>query len=877
MKFKIIVIFKNNVVLLKLRGKHRIQVLIMEPRRKAIAALILALIIAPTLTSAFVSTFVVSASTGTKNVSTSFTKVWGTTFRGPVYDLSVDEKGSKLLVAVVSPPTLKLYDLTDKPRLAWSYDLGKKVYLQSAAISPDGSKVTALVYWQDANKNYRFKVITISLLSSKVLWETKTFGDPGWDVAYSRDGSLVIVSPQSNYVMALRAVDGKVVWRTELPVHSTYGVTVSRDVVYVGAFRRSPYSGVVAALSLRSGKVLWLTGNLDDAVLTVTLSRDASLLFCGLGIDHGNNKYGGKVIALNPRTGKKIWETGEFSDYVWGVEEIPGTDTLIVGVESGVTPLISAKTGDVISKVSINDGWDISCIALLKRRKILALGLENDANQGALFIYEVRTAEEESVTTQHTQQIEATKPSTYGVAWVSPKFSDASKFMYLDFDVSQNNKFLAILSNQSGAFHIVSLSNGKVLQVIKPPLKLSGKHFALISCKVSPDGQVIYVGMSPISSVPTVIFAYDLSKNRMIWHREINSVTSKMALSPNGKYLVMVALKPFGDYHGLVMLNAETGSTILNMTTYMLRHYMKLSDDQVLQLWRKYITIGFSFSKDSTTLYLVMRDLKERCRYRVIGMILNDKPRIVWSSKPITIESLAKHASPDSVEYEYNASLALYEVQASPDGNYVAVSYSIHGRELRVGVALVSIKSGEVVWSELIDGSGFPLHEKPFTPDGRRMIYISDPRGPKASIRILDTRTLRIVGEINLTSDCIKILDVRPEPSGGVIALLSNNWNRYGGWLVKFEAGADGMLSCDSKSIRLLAGSTTATGTQQIMSEGTSNTETLTLTTQRKRPQTPYMTVIGVALLASVLVIALILKLIILKREPKLPVPPPPP
>lgn len=320
------------------------------------------------------------------------------------------------------------------------------------------------------------------------------------------------------------------------------------------------------------------------------------------------------------------------------------------------------------------------------------------------------------------------------------------------------------------------------------------------------------------------------------------------------------------------------------MTTYMLRHYMKLSDDQVLQLWRKYITIGFSFSKDSTTLYLVMRDLKEKCRYRVIGMILNDKPRIVWSSEPITIESLAKHASPNSAEHEVNAPLTLYEVQASLDGNYVAISYNIHGKDNRDGVALISIRSGKVVWSELINGSGFPLHEKPFTPDGRRMIYISDPRGPKASIRILDTRTLRIVGKINLTSDCIKILDVRPEPSGGVITLLSNNWNRYSGWLVKFEAGANGMLSCDSKSIRLLAGSTTATETQQVISEGISNTETLTLTTQRpenvttsRRPQTPYMTVIGVTLLASVLVIALILKLIILRREPKLPVPPPPP
>jgi len=79
---------------------------------------------------------------------------------------------------------------------------------------------------------------------------------------------------------------------------------------------------------------------------------------------------------------------------VWGVEEIPGTDTLIVGVESGATPLISAKTGDVIGKVSINDDWDISCIALLEGKKILALGLENNANQGALFIYGVRTAEE---------------------------------------------------------------------------------------------------------------------------------------------------------------------------------------------------------------------------------------------------------------------------------------------------------------------------------------------------------------------------------------------------------------------------------------------------------------------------------------------------
>lgn len=265
---------------------------------------------------------------------------------------------------------------------------------------------------------YYFKVVVISTTDSSVVWESDVFEDPGWDVAYSPDGSLIIVSTGSNSVIALDAGNGDVVWSTELPVQGTYGVAVTQDTVYVGAFIKEPYSGSVIALRIGSGEILWNTGGFDDAVLTLSLNNDGSKLLGGIGIDYGNERYGGKVIALNPLTGEKLWETEEFDDYVWGVAEVPGMGMISAGVESGKISFISVDTGEVVKTITIDENRILDSLTVLPDQPMILVSLEDESYNGIISAYLVSSGAVTQATSLPAG--EWSSPSTEAQEWTSP-------------------------------------------------------------------------------------------------------------------------------------------------------------------------------------------------------------------------------------------------------------------------------------------------------------------------------------------------------------------------------------------------------------------------------------------------------------------------
>ncbi len=865
---------------------------------------------APAVLMLFIVVNIASISVMTSNADVRFSKLWSVTFKGPIYDLDIGRSGKRALVTVAFPASLELYDISGKPRRVWHYSFGKDLYLQAARLSPDGNRVTALLFWEEGS-NYKSKVITISISDSTVLWETNVFNDPGWDVAYSPDGSLVIVSPQSNYVVALDARNGKVIWRTELPVSSTYGVAVTKDTVYVGAFIKKPYSGAVVALSIKNGDVLWISKGFDDVVLELLVSINGSLLFGGIGIDYGNNKYGGKVVALNTASGKKLWETKEFSDYVWGIAEIPHTGLILSGIESGTMTLISTNTGETVKTFPVGKGLKIDCLVMSPSKPMLLVALENKAGEGILIAYNVVAGTTSTSPTQATSTMAntgtPTKPQGYGVAWVSPKFSDLKRSVHLYFDVSPDGRLLAIMSNQSGTFYLVSLKTGRIVKVIKPPLSIIrkvGGTLTIVGCRWSPDGKVIYFSVSPLSSKPSLIFAYSLTEDKVIWYRVINMIVSRLELSPNGKYVAVAVEKPPAAMdpweYGPVVLDAGTGSTIMNVTAYRLMQKGKLDEGEQIFIRRRYITTGFSFSSDSSVLYLWVVNVKKPY-IRVIAITVSNEPKIVWRSEVISSETLSKYSSPDSITYP-SGDIIPSEIQASPNGKYVAVSYSIKGKGESYGpysgVALVSARTGEIVWSELIDTSVNPLDDEPFTRDGKFLVYVARIRGPQKFIKILDTESLKIIEKIELKDKCGDYLRyARPAPDEGVLAFFTDHGKYWAGWLVKFSPGKGNSLTCingvgllseanETSSLTTAqpatqAGETSTTVTQPN-AEGSPTPKTKTTTTEgtgshSKSPALP-VPILGVGIAIATLIILAVLGLTLLRRRAgALPPPPPPP
>jgi outer membrane protein assembly factor BamB len=190
----------------------------------------------------------------------------------PVYGYD-DQRTRYLPTKVVKPPY-------GQPR--WTFDAGN--LLEFSPIVVRGT-----LYLIDKNA----VVHAIDARTGKVDWKQDIGALNASAPAYA-DGRLYAVSLEPGQAVALRARDGKVLWRKELPGRSETSPLVYGRSVIVGS-----ESGDVFALDLDNGNVRWQVSTAGNVKGGLALDD---------GIAYGAN-YAGEVFAIRAVNGDMVWET----------------------------------------------------------------------------------------------------------------------------------------------------------------------------------------------------------------------------------------------------------------------------------------------------------------------------------------------------------------------------------------------------------------------------------------------------------------------------------------------------------------------------------------------------------------------------------------
>jgi outer membrane protein assembly factor BamB len=184
----------------------------------------------------------------------------------------------------------------------------------------------------------------------------------------------------SHTLYALRAADGRLIWRTRLGPeweHKAWvgGVSVVGSVLYAGVTHFRAHNGYLSsawtfAIDKRSGTVLWShqSGSGADARTTLagpTIAGDR-LVICDYG---GNAAY-----ALDRFTGRELWRT-EFDNGFVGPVESPIVDGDLVYVGSGDEHLyaLDLATGRVVWRTNV--GASIQAVAVCGPRILVQMFL----------------------------------------------------------------------------------------------------------------------------------------------------------------------------------------------------------------------------------------------------------------------------------------------------------------------------------------------------------------------------------------------------------------------------------------------------------------------------------------------------------------------
>jgi outer membrane protein assembly factor BamB len=164
----------------------------------------------------------------------------------------------------------------------WSFQAGRLI-----EFSPIVAKGT--LYFQDKNASF----YALNADTGKVEWH-KDIGTLGAaSPAYSH-GTVYAVTLGPGQALAMRAKDGKVLWRVPLAGRSeTSPLVVGRNVI-VGS-----ESGTVYALDRKVGKIAWQVST-DGAVMGGLAFHD--------GVLFGAN-YAGQVFALKASSGASVWQS----------------------------------------------------------------------------------------------------------------------------------------------------------------------------------------------------------------------------------------------------------------------------------------------------------------------------------------------------------------------------------------------------------------------------------------------------------------------------------------------------------------------------------------------------------------------------------------
>jgi outer membrane protein assembly factor BamB len=164
----------------------------------------------------------------------------------------------------------------------WSFQAGK--LLEFSPVLADGR-----LYFMDKDALF----YAMDTKNGKVIWKRDYGALNASSPAYS-DGRLYAVNLDPGQAFALRARDGKLLWRHPFPGRTETSPVIYEDTVIVGT-----EPGTVTALDRKSGRTVWETGT-------------AGAVKAGLALDEGilyGANYAGEVFAIRARNGAVVWKS----------------------------------------------------------------------------------------------------------------------------------------------------------------------------------------------------------------------------------------------------------------------------------------------------------------------------------------------------------------------------------------------------------------------------------------------------------------------------------------------------------------------------------------------------------------------------------------
>ena len=182
------------------------------------------------------------------------------------------------------------------------------------------------------------------------------------------DRGILYFASHDMYLYAVRAKDGKLIWKTRLPTHaSTSGIystpAVANDIVYVAEKAHNLY-----ALDATSGEVIWSYAT-GSAVYSSPVVKDRTVFIGG---------YDRTIHALDAKTGKLKWKTS-LDEWIYASPVILG-DNLYVGSKDGMLTAFNTGNGEKIWSLDLRG--PISATLAVTKNGIGYVGTEDGEMYG---------------------------------------------------------------------------------------------------------------------------------------------------------------------------------------------------------------------------------------------------------------------------------------------------------------------------------------------------------------------------------------------------------------------------------------------------------------------------------------------------------------
>ena len=209
--------------------------------------------------------------------------------------------------------------------------------------------------------------------SSSASWSYDTEGEP---YAPHLDGGVAYTSA-GNYVYAIDATNGKLLWRYG-EIYASHGrPTGDGDIVYVGSNLGD--GTFLVALDAANGDVLWRSPT--DGPMDVPPVTSAGVVY--------GNSFDGFLYALDARTGTTAWEFAVSAPGWFPAEPVVSGGTVFVTSSTGPVYALEASTGTV--RWQYDDIGQVSHPYLVLDEGVLYVAAEDavhalDINSGELLV-----------------------------------------------------------------------------------------------------------------------------------------------------------------------------------------------------------------------------------------------------------------------------------------------------------------------------------------------------------------------------------------------------------------------------------------------------------------------------------------------------------